>query len=237
VQGKARLVSSCAIVHASPHLLHPRTQAKMHQIDYSTRTRWRKKSASPESNPKSRGLGTISSNRSCLVSCVQDDGEIEALQAELKGLNKRSEQLDEQIASVVQSLQRKHSDPAFKERAYVTDEDIKDLDGFSDRSVLSILLPVGRSCLFFFLATSCLAIFWPRCSVFSCRPWIEWIRRRSGPRPGANRSQGESHRPVPWPFCCRSWPPARKLGSSHSPLVPETLNPWTLNLKFSRAGL
>jgi hypothetical protein len=70
---------------------------------------------------------------------------MEALQAELKGLNKRSEQLDAQIASVVQSLQRKHSDPAFKERAYVTDEDIKDLDGFSDRSVLS-LTPLALFC-------------------------------------------------------------------------------------------
>lgn len=76
---------------------------------------------------------------------------MEALQAELKGLNKRSEQLDAQIASVVQSLQRKHSDPAFKERAYVTDEDIKDLNGFSDRSVLPLtpMALFGRVALVF----------------------------------------------------------------------------------------
>ena len=96
---------------------------------------------------------------------------MEALQAELKGLNKRSEQLDAQIASVVQSLQRKHSDPAFKERAYVTDEDIKDLDGFSDRSALP-LTPMALFC-------ACLGVLLG----FSRRPWIEWIRPHSDPGP------------------------------------------------------
>lgn len=74
---------------------------------------------------------------------LQDGGEIEELQGQLKMLNERSEQLDDQISTMVGNLQGKHAEPAFKERAYVTDEDIKDLEGFADRTVMVIKAPKG----------------------------------------------------------------------------------------------
>mmetsp|Transcript_67745 Transcript_67745/g.167367 ORF Transcript_67745/g.167367 Transcript_67745/m.167367 type:complete len:319 (+) Transcript_67745:25-981(+) len=75
--------------------------------------------------------------------CTQEDGEIEALQKKLRDLNKRSERMDDYLAQLVGSLQKKHSEPEFRERAYVTDEDIKALEAFQEKTIMAIKAPKG----------------------------------------------------------------------------------------------
>ena len=75
----------------------------------------------------------------------QDRSDLEELQASLAELESQSSKIDAYIQQLNQDLHEQQSDASFRQRAYVTDEDIRAIAEFRDQTLIAIKAPTGTT--------------------------------------------------------------------------------------------
>jgi len=71
--------------------------------------------------------------------------EIERLQGLLTDLDEESQKIDTHLAQLNDDLQQQQADPDFRERAFVTDEDIRSVESFRNQILIAIKAPSGTT--------------------------------------------------------------------------------------------
>mmetsp|Transcript_35584 Transcript_35584/g.93425 ORF Transcript_35584/g.93425 Transcript_35584/m.93425 type:complete len:309 (+) Transcript_35584:123-1049(+) len=74
-----------------------------------------------------------------------EQNEIESLQRSLASLDDQSKKLDIYIDQLNADLRAQQTDPTYRQRAYVTDEDIRSIESFRDQTVIAIKAPSGTT--------------------------------------------------------------------------------------------
>eukprot|EP00802_Teleaulax_amphioxeia_P019642 Tamp_19883.p1 GENE.Tamp_19883~~Tamp_19883.p1 ORF type:complete len:333 (+),score=88.19 Tamp_19883:113-1111(+) len=74
-----------------------------------------------------------------------DQGDLEALQSELRELENQSKVMDTYIDQLNAELQAQQGDSSFRQRAFVTDEDIRNIKNFKDQTLIAIKAPSGTT--------------------------------------------------------------------------------------------
>lgn len=74
-----------------------------------------------------------------------DIGDLEGLQKDLLELEAQARQMDTYIEQLNAELQTQQSDSSFRQRAYVTDEDIRSIHNFKDQTLIAIKAPTGTT--------------------------------------------------------------------------------------------
>lgn len=98
------------------------------------------------------GIGLIekkSKNNIQWKGCGDGDGadvaDLEVLQKDLAELEAQTRQMDTYIEQLNAELQTQQSDSSFRQRAYVTDEDIRSIHNFKDQTLIAIKAPSGTT--------------------------------------------------------------------------------------------
>lgn len=74
-----------------------------------------------------------------------DQGDLEVLQKELGTLEAQARRMDTYIQQLNAELQTQQSDGSFRQRAFVTDEDIRNIRNFKDQTLIAIKAPSGTT--------------------------------------------------------------------------------------------
>ena len=74
-----------------------------------------------------------------------DQLDVEALQRNLEELESRAGQVDKYILNLSSKIQDQQRNSSFKSRAFVTDEDIRNITTFKDQTLIAIKAPSGST--------------------------------------------------------------------------------------------